>query len=115
MVTNMFFACKNKWLDLNLRPAIIKEFNVFCILIRMCYSYAEDKTADVNAMIAAMLDCIDKLALAEITIKADWIGKYNYNHTAVMKSYRSCARPHIPRDVRYVLASLMWIKNLMSG
>ncbi|XP_075535526.1 uncharacterized protein LOC142571123 isoform X2 [Dermacentor variabilis] len=97
MTTNMFFACKKEWLDFNIRPAIIKEFNVFCIALRMCYSYAEDQTGDFRATMATILDCLDKLALAEISAKA------------------KCATPYISQDVRYVLAGLMWIKNLVSG
>ncbi|XP_075535525.1 uncharacterized protein LOC142571123 isoform X1 [Dermacentor variabilis] len=115
MTTNMFFACKKEWLDFNIRPAIIKEFNVFCIALRMCYSYAEDQTGDFRATMATILDCLDKLALAEISAKAGWVDKYNFNFTVAMKSYRKCATPYISQDVRYVLAGLMWIKNLVSG
>ncbi|XP_037508722.1 uncharacterized protein LOC119385333 [Rhipicephalus sanguineus] len=96
-VTNMFFACKKEWLDLNIRPSIIKEFDVFCIALRMCYSFAADKDAGIHSRVAVMLDCLDKLALAEITAKQDWADKYHFNFTTAMKSYRltdgATARP----------------------
>ncbi|XP_077552746.1 uncharacterized protein LOC144167327 [Haemaphysalis longicornis] len=88
MYSDLFFACKHELIRFDVKPGIIKEVNRFCVSFRFCWSVAEERSNNRQTMIDYVFYCLDKLALANMTVKSDWAQKYHYNHTHQLAAFK---------------------------
>ncbi|XP_077552749.1 uncharacterized protein LOC144167329 isoform X2 [Haemaphysalis longicornis] len=89
MSSDLFFACKHELFRFDVKPGIIMEVNRFCVSFRFCWSVAEERSSNRQTMIDYVFYCLDKLALANMTVKSDWAQKYHYNHSHQLAAFKS--------------------------
>ncbi|XP_077552747.1 uncharacterized protein LOC144167328 [Haemaphysalis longicornis] len=113
MITDMFLSCKQEIFNLNIKPGVIRESSALCISFRFCYSLAEERTNNTAAMAQYAFKCFQKFGDAALTVKSDWVEKYNFNNTAVLTAWNRCGGKHMLRDIRFLLFGLRWLLDFM--
>ncbi|XP_077508553.1 uncharacterized protein LOC144119925 [Amblyomma americanum] len=113
--TNMFFSCKEAIIKHNVKPAIIMELDRLCASLRVCYSIGHEAKNVSRSFEDTVIDCLQKMAHAWITVSPAAPKKYNVDVDEITKSFRRCARRHLSKDISHALEGAKWIKDFISG
>lgn len=85
----LFAACKKAIIEANVKPAIIKEKEVLCTVLRLCYAWVED-------------------------FEKGWLATYGYRGETLDK-FLDCGKGKFPVNIEISLGSMVWGLNIISG
>ncbi|XP_077532794.1 uncharacterized protein LOC144145162 [Haemaphysalis longicornis] len=115
IATGLFLSCKDETIALNIKPSIIKETTRGCAAYRICFAVAEDNRNTTATFFDKYLQCLEKLGKAWTT-GYPWVPKkYNIDTDEAVAALRRCGKIIGPGDLIYVLKTVEYFKDFVTG
>ncbi|XP_077533041.1 uncharacterized protein LOC144145345 [Haemaphysalis longicornis] len=115
MSTEILFSCKEELKTLNTRPAVIKEAARVCAGCRLCFAVAEDDKNVSTTFFEKFAECVRKIGTGWIIAYPKIKERYNLDINKTVDVFKGCVKRLRPEDLPYVLQTVDYIRNFISG
>ncbi|XP_037514364.1 uncharacterized protein LOC119390745 [Rhipicephalus sanguineus] len=113
--TSLFYSCKDEILRINFPPIAIKEIERLCAGWRICYALVDDFTNASVPYNDFLITCMKKLGAALVTVYPHTKETYNFDPEDSLDGLKRCAGHLLPRDWRYMMQAISYVKYFASG
>ncbi|XP_064482593.1 uncharacterized protein LOC135395293 [Ornithodoros turicata] len=107
MAAQGFAPCARDLGLLGISPKLKREATRGCVLMQLCYAYADNYKNDTPAFKNSLMDCLERTS--HMLTKMDpelFIEEYHFNTTAFFEKGRRCFINMLPADGRLALGTM---------